>query len=144
MSQEPLDKWLYLFFQVHSGSLCHLQEANSRGIHERDLGGILARLEVGVHKVNTCESIDPVDRGFCPTLDPLEERLYLLFQVQRGIPCQLQVTGARRGHKMVFEKILAGRGGGVHEVDVSESIKPVCGGFGLPPEPFWERLYLLV
>ena len=49
------------------------------------------------------------------TLDPLEERLYLLVQVQRESPSKLQVPGAWGGQERELEELLSGLEGGNNE-----------------------------
>ena len=89
----------------------------------------MAGLEGGVQDVDACECIDTVGGIFGPPLEPLEERLYLLVQVQLGSPCQLQVSVTHGVHKSYLEKLLAGLECDVREVDSCDYIDTVGRGF---------------
>ena len=56
-------------------------------------------LESGVCEVKACEFVNHVGGGFGLTPDILDERMYLLLQVQVGIPCQQKVPGAPMGQE---------------------------------------------
>ena len=75
---------MYLLLQVQHGCRCILQVTGVRWRQERGLGDILAGFFCGVLKFDSYECIDPVVGGFDPPLDPLEEQLYILIQVDRG------------------------------------------------------------
>ena len=63
-------------------------------------------------EVDASECIDPVGRIFGLPPEPLEEWIYLLFQVQCGSPCRLQMPGARGGQERGAEQRLYEHEGG--------------------------------
>ena len=56
------------------------------GDRKSGLEKLLSGLEDGIFKVDPCECVDPVGRGFGPPPEPLDEHMYLLVQVQCGSP----------------------------------------------------------
>ena len=77
---------------------------------------IMEVLDGVVNKVSTCECVNRVGEVFGLLLEPLEEHMYLLFQVHRGRPCQQKSPGARGVQERVVEQgmyHIEGGGGGL-------------------------------
>ena len=96
---------------------------------------IFSCMEGGVLEVNASDCIDPVGGGFGTPLDPLEERLYLLVQVNHGSPCRQQVPGAHGGQERREEqRVYQFEGGNVGSGDGN-----TIGGYRLIGDPWCDQ-----
>ena len=81
---------------------------------------------------------------FGSPLDPLEEWLYLLVQVQHESPSGLQVPGARGIQERGIEELLEGQEVDVSNVESYECFDSIGGGFGSSLEPLEYQMHLFV
>ena len=70
--------------------------------------------------------------------------MYLLVQVHRGNPCQLQVPGTCGGQERGLEEILTSLVGGVRDLDSCECVDFIGVVFGPPQVTLAEWIYILI
>ena len=82
--------------------------------------------------VDFCECVDYIGAGSGLPPVPFEKWLYIFIHVQRGRPCQLQVSGTPGGQERGLEELLTNLVGGVRDLDSCEFVDFIGVGFGPP------------